>query len=144
MEGTIGRLQPGTRDTLYEDQPGNPTVLSSKPFRSFPISIGGARGVPDWVVDKINLIWSCNSVFVDGKSFAKAGDTKLDLREEKNYPMRGVLLTVREGINRQSKIVEPGLNPNLKLVQLIPIEGTVFGDVALGASSNIITIQATN
>jgi hypothetical protein len=141
VEGTIGRMEPGSDDTVYEDQPRNPHLLSSKPYRTFELSMGGSRGVPDWMVDKINFIWTCNTVFVDGKSFAKSGDTKLELRSEKNYPMRSIVMKLREGINRGSKIIEPNLNANIKLAVVNPVDGIVFGDVALGAASNVIIIQ---
>ena len=142
VEATIGRLLPGSREQYYEDQPGNPVILSAKPHRAFNIIYGDSRGLPDWMVDKIHLVWCCNDVRLDGKSFAKTGDSKPTFNEEDNYPMRGFSMVIREGINRGSKIVDPGVDTGKKIVILSPVESIVFGDVSQGGSSNVIVIQS--
>jgi hypothetical protein len=141
VEVTLGRLVPGSDDYVYTDQRRNPYTLSSTPYRGFALSMGGAKGIPDWLVDKLNFIWSCNSIFIDGRSYAKSGETKFEFVGEGTYPMRSINMEIREGINRGSKIIEPNLNTNIKLAVVNPVDSTVFGDVALGASSNIIVIK---
>jgi hypothetical protein len=96
VEGAFGFLNPFSADQIYNDQRYNSVVLSSRTYRNFPLSIGGSFGVPDWVIDKINLIFSCNDVKIDSKSYAKASDTKFSFNEEDNYPMRGLSFEVRE------------------------------------------------
>lgn len=143
VEGAFGFLEPGAIIQSYEDQKSNPQILSARPFRVWPLNIGGSFGVPDWVVDKFFLIWCCNSVKVDGKSFARNGDAKLEFKTEENYPMRGITLELKEGINRGSKIINPTVNTNLKLVVVYNINTRLFGDTSQNAATNIIPIIDT-
>jgi len=141
VEGRIGRLFPGSKDVVYEDQKANPYTLSSTGFKSFDISYGGGKGLPDWVIDKLNLIWTCNSVTHDGKSFAKFEDTKFDLKDQDNYPMRGVRMRVREGINRGSKIFSADVDTNKKLMVVFQIDDSkIFGDL-LDPGSNVVAVE---
>lgn len=141
LEGVIGFLNPGANEQYYEDQQLNPTVLSSKPFRSFTIHFGGGLGLPDWVVDKLNYIWSCNDVKVDGKSYAKNGESKFDITEQERYQRRGVNIDVREGANRGSKVILDGGNSDVRLGVVFNVEGKVFGDLS-GTGSDMIAITS--
>lgn len=136
-----GSLLPGGTRNIYEDEKLNPFVTQAKPFDEYTVTIGGPDGVPDWVIQKMNWIWSCNDVTIDGKSFAMSG-TAFEYNEEINFPMRGVKIRVREGINRGSKIVTAMSNPNLKLVVGINVETKLFGDVSGNGSNNVINIFA--
>jgi hypothetical protein len=142
-EGSFGPVDPGVVLQAYEDQKANPQILSARPYRVWPLTIGGSFGVPDWVVNLFSLIWCCNSVRVDGKSFARSGDAKLSYKGEDNYPMRAVTLELREGINRGSKIVNPNINTNMKLVIIGNINTRLFGDTSENAASNLIPITDT-
>lgn len=143
VEGSFGPLEPGAIIQAYEDQKANPQILSARPFRVWPLTIGGSYGVPDWVVDKFNLTWCCNDVKVDGKSFARSGDAKLSFKTEEYYPMRGVTIELQEGINRGSKIVNPDVNTNLKLLVAYNINTRLFGDTSENAASNLVPIIDT-
>jgi hypothetical protein len=143
VEGSFGFLDPGANITAYENQKADPQILSARPFRVWPLVIGGSFGVPDWVVDMFNLIWCCNDVKVDGKSFARSGDAKLTYKTEDNYPMRGVTLELREGINRGSKIVSPTINTDIKLAVAFNLNTRLFGDLSSNSSSNLIPIIDT-
>ena len=140
VEGNIGRVNPGRETKSYSDQKENPTVLSSKGFRTFPLNIGGSRGVPDWMVDKFNLVWTCNHVMIDGKYFAATTESKQEYSEQKNYPMRGITMDVREGYNRGSKIVGGTFTGNSELLVIHGIESKFFGDISQQGSSNVIKI----
>jgi hypothetical protein len=140
IEGRIGKLLPGRATTFYDDEKNNPTVLKSSPYRSFPLKIGGSRGVPDWIVDKFNLIWSCDNVYIDGKSFAASGDSKIEFTEIDRYSMRGLSMEVREGKNRGSKIIGGEVDANRNLMVAYNIESKMFGDISSQAASNIIPI----
>lgn len=137
VKGRLGKLIPGSKDTVYEDEPLNPTLLTSRPFRTFPLM---HKNIPDWVVDRINLIWTCSDVLVDNKSFAKSGESKMELIEEENYPMRTLIMNVREGINRGSRIIQPTVDTSKRLVVVHNIEGKLFGDITNPGSSNVIPV----
>lgn len=141
VEASFGPLQPGARLQTYEDQKLNPTILSARPFRTWPLVIGGTFGVPDWVTDLVNLIWCCNEVSVDGKLFARAGDAELEFSDEDDeYPLRAITINLQEGLNRASKIVNPDINTNIKLVVVGVGDTLLFGDLSANSSSNLVPI----
>lgn len=140
-EAVIHRLNPGSERTFYRDQKLNPTTLKVRPFRSFELGIGHLTGIPDWYIDKMDWIWSCDNVLLDGKSFAVLEDSKFEDQEiHKQYALRHWVLNIQEGINRASKIVGVDINSNKKLMVVYQIDGTVFGDLSLQAGSNLVPI----
>lgn len=140
--GTIGRVGPGENAISMDSQRYNPTVLSSKQFRSFPLSIGGTYGIPDEDVDLIANIFSCDDVKLDGKKFAKPSDSKYEFNEQEDYPLRGMGVNIREGINRGSRIIEPGVNPNRRATVAYGIDTSIFGDKNTAGISSRIRITA--
>jgi hypothetical protein len=141
VEGSFGFLQPGANIEAYEDQKANPEILSARPYRIFPLTIGGTFGVPDWAVDLFNLIWCCNYVLVDGKEFARSGEGQITFNEIEDYPMRGATIELREGINRGSKIVIPNVNTNMLFMVIKPVDTRLFGNYATGSSTNLVPIE---
>lgn len=141
VEGSIGHVAPSSNDQYYDDQRFNPTILSSKPFDNFPVILGGSYGIPDWVIQKINYIFSCNNVRIDGKLYAKTSESKFTFKEEENYPLRGMEFTVRPGLNRGYKILNPEIDTNLRLIVVHNIDSRLFGDLSEQAGSNVIQIQ---
>jgi hypothetical protein len=143
-EGVIRRLDPGSERTFYRDQKLNPTTLKVRPFRAFELGIGHLTGIPDWMIDKMDWIWSCDNVLLDGKSFAVLEDSKFEDQEiHKQYPLRHWTLNIQEGVNRASKIVGVNVNPNKKLMIVYQIDGTVFGDLSAQAGSNLVPITSS-
>lgn len=147
VEGVRGKLYPVSDDTFYRDQKLNPFQLSSKPHGSFDLSMGGSFGIPDWAVQRINWIWSCDSVMINGKSFAKDTGSNnssqgIQINEEEDYPLYGLTMLVAEGINRASKIISPTVDPNKRLMVAYQIDGTLYGDLSINVGDNLIPINA--
>jgi len=140
VEGSFGALQPGAYIQAYEDQRVNPRILSAKPYRVKPLTIGGTFGVPDWVADLFNVIWCCDSVSVDGKGYARDGESELEFKSEDDYPMRGLTLNLKEGSNRMSKVVSPDLDTTQMVGFMYQIETNFFGDLSSNSSSNQVPI----
>lgn len=144
-ESFITRLEPGNERTAYRDQKMNPTILKSVPWRGWKLEIGYPTGVPDWVIDLQNWIWSCDNVACDGKSFAvKDGGNFEETEFDKVYPLRSWTLNIQEGVNRYSKIVNPEVDPNKKIVVMGMIDSTLFGDTSENAGSNLVPIENLN
>jgi hypothetical protein len=140
-EAVIRRLDPANERTAYRDQKLNPTTLKVRPFRGFELAIGHLSSVPDWVIDKMNWIWSCDSVQCDGKSFAVLDESKFEDKEiHPQYPFRQWALNIQEGINRASKIVGVDVDSNKKLLITAVADGTIFGDLSEQAGSNLVPI----
>lgn len=140
VEATIGFLKPGTVSTFYKDQKYNPYLLAAKKFRGWPFNIGGTRGCPDWVYDKIAGIWTCNDVTIDGISYARTSDEDFEFKTEERYLLRGAVMNIFEGINRGSKVAGVGIDPTKKLVVTFQLDGTVWGDISSQAGSNLVPI----
>lgn len=136
-----GRLKPGAQDTMWIDQPLNQTIIDSKTFRVWPFSIGGTYGIPDWLVDKINMIFGLSSTTVDGMYFAKA-EAGQDFEEKaiEDYPLRGFIYPLRESFNRSSKTYDPNVNTNKKLVLIGNIDTRLFGDISNNGGVNQVPI----
>jgi hypothetical protein len=146
VEGSLGKLYPVSDDTFYRDQKLNPYQLSSKPRESYDLSMGGSFGVPDWVVRKINWIWSCDSVMMNGKSYGKdPGNNNssqgIQINEEDDYPLYGLTMLVAPGINRASKIINPSVDTNKRLLVVAITDGTLFGDLSVNVGDNLIPIN---
>jgi hypothetical protein len=143
-EAVIEEYEPGAERTSYRDQKLNPTTLKVRPFDSFTLVAGHRTGIPAWVAKKMNWIWSCDNVLLDGKSFAVLDDGKLEDEEiHKQYPLKHWALKIQEGVNRASKIVGVDVNPNKKLMIVYQIDGTVFGDLSAQAGSNLVPILSS-
>lgn len=143
VEASFDFLRPAAAVTSYNDQKYNPYILSAIPYRVWPLVVGGNRGVPDWVVDKINLIWSCNEVRVDGKLYARNEQGPITFNAVEYYPMRAAIIELREGLNRGSKIVSPTVDSTKKLLVAYQIETRLFGDLSENAASNLVPLIST-
>jgi hypothetical protein len=141
VEGRIAEYEPGSSDTFYTDQKFNPYLLKSDPYDTFELKIGGALGVPSWVVKIFNEIWSCNSVMIDGKSYAKFSDSKIELNDQENYGKRGISMMIMEGINRGSKVFSGEVNVNKKMVIVLDVQSNLFGELS-GGDPEIIPVTS--
>lgn len=97
---------PAAKDTVYEDQLLNQTMVRSVPYRLFNFILGGKEGVPPWVIDKVNRIFGCSSLSIDGRLFTKNEGAAFEPNELEGYPMSGWSIEMREKLNRDSIITE--------------------------------------
>ncbi len=126
-EGVIDDFTPGITETVFEDDPGNIVRLSSTTHRSFKLSIGNEAGVPDWVADKVNRIFGCDSVLLDGKQFVRPEGGKMEPKGEEGYPMRGWKMDIREAKNRNGLTIENDIPQNNSVVLIYIGENALFG-----------------
>lgn len=86
VEGLIRGYEPSSNDQEYEDQEYNAYVLNGIPYRKMLNIIGPPRGLPDWFIDKMNVIFTVNSLTIDGIAYAKfPGESLQVTRPEKGY-----------------------------------------------------------
>lgn len=139
VEARLARMDPGTERTAYTDQRYNPSVLKAVPYRTWELV---TAAIPDWLIEKLNWVFSCDEVILDGKLYAVFGDSKWELEEiDPEFPLRVATLKVQEGLNRASKIVDVAVDTNKRLVVGVQIDGTIFGDLSEQAGSNLIPIN---
>ena len=104
IEGAIADYEPGFEDVIYEDQYHNTTKLNSIPFRQFTLYLGSANGfagIPPYMGDKANWIFSCDQVKADGQYYQNTVGSKWDIsRTDPNGTnFIGLKITIIEVIN---------------------------------------------
>jgi hypothetical protein len=106
VPGILKPKAPGSKDTIYEDQLLNQTMITSIPYRVFDFILGGYKGVPPWFADKINRIFGCSTLSIDGRLYTKSDNASFELTELDGYPMGGYSIELREKLNQDSIATE--------------------------------------
>jgi hypothetical protein len=107
VPGILKYEKPGSRDVIYPDQDESETILSSVPYRVVKFILGGQRGVPPWMIDKVARIFGCDELKIDGRLYTKADGANWEpIGEINGYPMSGWSIELREKLNRDSLIYE--------------------------------------
>jgi hypothetical protein len=138
IPGFLRSKPPAAKDTLYEDQILDETMIKSVPYRLWEIYMGAGVRVPDYMIDKLNRIFGCSSVRIDGRYYTKNEGFKWEqVDEEQNGTFFAYKGELREMINRNSKIIIPSTNTNeyVVIAGLVDLKG--FADTSESASSNI-------
>lgn len=82
----------------FRDQNGFTHQLSALPYETRILTIGGginAFGVPNWVARKVNNIFSCSSVYIDGEEYVRSdGATPERTDIATDYPLFMYKITV--------------------------------------------------
>lgn len=82
----------------FHDQNGIAHQLSALPYETRILTIGGginAFGVPNWVARKVNNIFSCSSVYIDGEEYVRSdGATPERIDIATDYPLFMYKITV--------------------------------------------------
>jgi hypothetical protein len=95
-----------SRDTIYEDDPADETLLRSVPYRIWDLKVGHSGGIPPWLADKIKRIFCCSDVRIDGRYFTKVEGAKWERFEQTLYPMQGWRIQLREKFNHNELTFE--------------------------------------
>lgn len=135
--GSLVYNKPGSKNVVYENQGSDMTLIDTKPFNTFLLYTGGPEGIPDWAILKYNFIIGCSSLIIDGKYYTKATDgATFSDNSEKDYPMRGWSIELRDKLNRASKIITTagGLQNELGLTVVINVETKGFVNDDVGGS----------
>lgn len=93
---------PASKDLVYFNQSHDAVVLSSIPFTVRKLTIGDAYGIPNWLADKVNRVFACDSVLVDGVAYCKNDGAKMEPVREKQYPMASWNIDLVESVNNYS------------------------------------------
>jgi hypothetical protein len=85
VEGRINQVKPEAYKKSYEDQILDLRQLSSKPYNTYYFKIGGAKGIPEYLGEMLNMILSCNTIFLDDNQYTFL--EKLDPKEAAYYKL---------------------------------------------------------
>lgn len=117
-EGGIGNYVPKNQRDVYINQVYNPTQLKSIAHRQFTLYIGFQDGVPEWVLDKANIITQCDEVFYDNVQYQPISDSEFEvIRADDITTFVGGTIDV-EPTNNFIKF-ETGNNPEEQTVRIV-------------------------
>jgi hypothetical protein len=128
---------PNSKNTLWEDQSLNQTMVRSTNYRLWTLSIGAGKGVPDYMADIIDRVLGCSTLIIDGRYYSKV-DGSLDVQEVDEYPMRGWSIDLREQFNRASNIYDDLQNAEAQVAVMINVDSKGFG-ADTGGNENVIS-----
>lgn len=116
LEGAIADYEPGFEDVIYEDQYHNTTKLNAIPFRQFTLYVGSATGfagMPTYMGDKLNWVFSCDQIKIDGKYYQNTDGSKWETARTppNGTNFIGLKITIIEVINLFLQSYDAGLIP---------------------------------
>jgi hypothetical protein len=79
---------PASEDVGYIDQSRSRKMLSSQPFNIYNFTFGDNRGLPNYIIDKVNRIFSCEFVKIGREFYTKNdGASVQQVWSEQKYPL---------------------------------------------------------
>jgi len=142
VDARIGNMTPGSKDTIYEDQILREVMIRSYAYRTFKFTISFAKGVPDYIIDKLNRIFGCSYITIDGKQFVKNEGAKWERAGQATYPMAGWSIDLREGgANNGTKTVDGGANPDETASVVYNIWSKSFGPFDSNGTNTLIQLE---
>lgn len=97
-----------SKDTIYEDQILDEVMVRSKPFRIWDFKIGVETPIPDFMIDKVNRIFGCSSLKIDGREYTKNDGFKWEESDNVGYgSLKAYSIELRERYNNSYKEFEP-------------------------------------
>jgi hypothetical protein len=115
--------KPGSRNTLYEDQNLNETMVRAVPYRILKFTLGDAAGVPPYMIDKTDRALSCPNVKIDGVYITKNEGAEWEENKIDFYALSGWTIELREKLNRAT----------LQYEDDVLITGTVVAAAVIGS-----------
>jgi hypothetical protein len=137
VHGTKKYKGPASKNTMWEDQVLNESMIRSVNYRIWTLILGGSYGLPDYMADKLDRMLSCGNVWIDGKQYTKQ-DGSLEPSEIDDYPLRGWRIDLREKLNRASRHIEDGTPQNTTVAVLVNVDSKGFG-TDTGGSETVIS-----
>jgi hypothetical protein len=138
VTGYLKKGTPVSKDTMYEDQVLDMTLIKSTPYRLFVLTL---EQIPDWMAEIFNEILGCSDVRIDGRYFTKNGDDAKFEKDIESYygALANYTIELRESINRNAKIIGVDENTNEEVTIMLNVDSKGFADTSEEASSSVVT-----
>lgn len=94
-------------DVEFIDQDRKVTLIDSIPYTIRKYTLGGSIGMPVWLADKLNRIFSCDDIKINGIKVVKGNGAALELSSQENYKYVGAtidLLHTDEGYSEKPDV----------------------------------------
>ena len=115
VEAAILNYKPASDDVIYNDQDRNASTIYSLPYDQYKFFLGSSEGLPDWVIRRVNRMFSFNILTLDGVYYNKLDGAKFEEKRESNfYPFSGQAIDIMP--------VENGFQEKINTDSLIPID----------------------
>lgn len=116
VESIIAKFSPENDQVIYTDQLHNITKLNSIPFRNFILFVPGENnvgGVPDYMGDRLNWIFSCDQILIDGQYYQNTPGSKWEIKRtpDDGTNMIGLQIPVTEVNNQFLLSLKTGTTP---------------------------------
>lgn len=82
-------FQPGGKYQMFSDMDYEPVMLQATPYNVYKFTFGPGNGVPNWLADRLNRIFSCDDITIDGIAYLRNEGAKLEANREGGYPHAG-------------------------------------------------------
>lgn len=99
VHGCITDVTNESKFNVYEDQPMNVEMVSGIPYRTFELTIGGVKGIPQYYADIIERALLTDTLTIDGIAYTRAEGEKLDAKKEAGKPLNQYIIKLRERYN---------------------------------------------
>lgn len=101
VEGSVLEFTPTANRVVFEDQGYDTVQLSATATRQWKAYFGsGQKQIPDYMVDKLNHIFACDSIKIEGHGYSQTDKSTLDIERDITYPlsMASILLGERNNV----------------------------------------------
>ena len=143
--GGLSDFTPKTDRVVFIDQVRDAVQLDAKPYSLEKLYIGDGFGVPNWFIERINYIFLCSSVWIDGKQYTANEGAQVEPNREKDFPLAGWALEVRPSDVQQSKEFTDEAGEDGPITTLVyNIENRGFGDDGTDAADTNVQIIAND
>lgn len=95
IEGDIVSYEFDSNDAQFTEQDWEERQMSSTAWKEYVLNIGGDIGVPMYLFDKLNAVFSCDYKAVNGTRFEKSNGAKWQMDNAEFYPMYNGDLSLR-------------------------------------------------
>jgi hypothetical protein len=99
VHGCITDVTNESKFNVYEDQPMNVEMVSGIPYRTFELTLGGSKGIPQWYADIIERALLTDTLMIDGIAYTRAEGAKLESKKEAGKPLNMYTIKLRERYN---------------------------------------------
>lgn len=94
-------LDPARDRSAYVNQIVDTSSLKGTPSRVFKFYVGDQHGVAPWVVDLLNDIFCCDTIYYEGKQYQSTDGSKWEKTSFDTYPLMWCSIDVTDRFNRR-------------------------------------------
>lgn len=125
IESRIKDYQPGAVMKTYVDQQVNTTQLSRYASDQYTLSVGHSYGVPDYMIKKLNNIFDCPYVYIEGVQFTLADGAAWEPIRVDYYALYGWATSIVPSRNLYYEYSDSSLDDQVAIAY--NIDGKVIG-----------------